>query len=267
MAGVCTLVMSFTVSAWGAYSGYLGRREAGGGVTLDVASHQLDLLAWLGGTHVTRVEPLSYHRHSDASEEIQYRCVLATGATAECLARHGVVYLEAMSARSERGTILSHATGFVRSTDEKADGLWRSAERRAWIDRKWMRLGLMQDPLTITSVISGGVRVVAGGATAPRWRNDRRRRSPRQLAHSTIRADIRLSLRGAPRSLKARPAGDEAEVTDLCGGERRDGRRQSAPAGGGRTGQRPAAGIEEAEVLLIDVGTRPPASPGATILR
>jgi predicted dehydrogenase len=254
--------LAFSVDGWSSHSGYLGQDQMGGGVLQDAASHQLDLIGWLRDSPVAEIQVGSYDRFSDASEEVCYLATLADGTSAECLARHGVGYLEFLQASTPERILLAFSTGLI-------DGPWREprtcrrvAGRRAWIDRKLIRTGVRRDPMWVSfarqwaafaDIVAGRPDVpdmadghaaatlheqLAGlkmGAQSHRWQTPMARREPRAPSAPSL---------GRPGGGVQSP---EASVVLVVG----DQRRRAAMALETVLQQ---DGIDRVEVLLVDVG-------------
>jgi predicted dehydrogenase len=68
---------------WDAYSGFVGDQAVGGDALLDLAPHQLDLLAWLLGAHPQAIKA----QRGDG--EVRYDVRWSNGVIASCIVGHG----------------------------------------------------------------------------------------------------------------------------------------------------------------------------------
>ena len=103
--------MCFTPVAWGAVTGYLGDESKGGGVLHDVASHQVDLLAWLLGQPIEAVRV----REGSAASRVTYDLRFVNGLVAQCVAEHGQSYREHLEVALPGRTVAAHAAGVLQS--------------------------------------------------------------------------------------------------------------------------------------------------------
>ena len=142
--------LSFSVTEWRSVSGYLGDSELGGDVLRDLASHQLDLLAWIFSSPVTAVRCRAWQRRNPGMERLEYEVRLANGAAIPCLAEHGERYRESLAIKLDGGSMLSYPTGLVKAGFGSGQALQRWAKLRYWIDRKLIRVGMLPDPLWIS---------------------------------------------------------------------------------------------------------------------
>jgi predicted dehydrogenase len=110
--GRVTCRMVFSPGTWDAYSGYLERRDPGGGVLEDVASHQVDLMAWLFGSRIQRVRARDW-TWLPTGERVDYELELASGRRIECSAEHGPRYHEEIRINLGRRVVLAHPYGVL----------------------------------------------------------------------------------------------------------------------------------------------------------
>jgi predicted dehydrogenase/GT2 family glycosyltransferase len=233
--------LSFTVEAWAAHSGYLGQDRLGGGVIDDVASHQMDMLHWLLPAEIATIAAHRHHR-PPLEEELQYGVSLSDGTRVECLARHGIGYLESLLVRDGDGLLLAHPTGFLRVAGDDEEALMRAASRQAWLDRKMFRIRLRRDPLlrSFEHQLEAFADLVAGQTDGAPLAT---------LADAALVHDGLQSLRRGAGRLAEGVAGSVPDVTVIMVAGNR--RRRAAAALRSVLEQ---DGMEEAEVLLVDLG-------------
>ena len=150
---------------WQTVSGYLGRDEQGGGVLHDIASHQIDLLAWLLNSTVERVRVAELLGDNGTGKVAACHLTLANGVAACCEAGHGSVYREGLSVRLPGRTIVADARrlGWSRRLDAQ-----RLAVRNRLYSlpgRVWQRSARRPDPMVrsfmaqyraLAAALSGG---------------------------------------------------------------------------------------------------------------
>jgi len=137
-------VLSFNPREWDSVTGHITDVAAGGGVLLDVASHQMDTLGWLSGHDVRSLRVLDWS-HTAEQEELRYAVELSNGWSIDCLARHGTGYREQMLLEWESGRATLFPTG-IYLTSWLPRPLHLAAVRgKHWLHRKLIRLGLAPD--------------------------------------------------------------------------------------------------------------------------
>jgi predicted dehydrogenase len=159
--------LSFSVDNWNSFSGYLGDETQGGGVVSDVASHQLDLLAWMFSAPVTDLRVRTWIQDGPAMERLTYEVHLGSGAKIRCLAEHGQDYRESLTLEDASRSLVSSPTGVLSTSKASLAALERWSGLRYWIDRKLMRMGMRVDPmhLAYSNQLQGFGTAICGGLT------------------------------------------------------------------------------------------------------
>lgn len=139
--------LSFSVDDWDSFSGYLGDQRQGGGVAHDVASHQLDLLAWVFSSPVAAVRVQTWDHNDAGAERLTYEVRLGSGVLIHCQAEHGQRYRESLAFDNGSTTLMSFPTGVLSTKRAGLPMLKRWSRIRYWIDRKLIREGMGIDPL------------------------------------------------------------------------------------------------------------------------
>jgi len=131
--------MSFPAADWHAVSGYLGDAAKGGGVLHDVASHQLDLLAWLLGQGIEAIRV----RDGSTGSRVAYDLRFQNHLVAQCVAEHDGRYREHVQVDLPGRILTAHAAGIFQSRSltaawtepygrmlARVDGITRRLSRR-----------------------------------------------------------------------------------------------------------------------------------------
>ena len=139
--------LGFPPRQWDPISGYLADLRAGGGVILDVTAHQFDLIPWLFQAGIERLRVTGENDANGAGHEIGFELELSNGVVCECIARHGIAYTELLEVRTDARLYLAHPTGLIAIEQPVRRLAHRLAAVRNWIDRKLIRLGLLEDEL------------------------------------------------------------------------------------------------------------------------
>jgi len=136
--------LSFNPLEWDSVTGHLTDAAAGGGVLLDVASHQMDALGWLSGHNLRSLQVLDWSS-ADGQEELRYAVELSNGWAIDCLARHGPGYREQMLVEWEGGRATLFPTGIYLTSRLPRPFHEAIAQGKHWLHRKLIRLGLARD--------------------------------------------------------------------------------------------------------------------------
>jgi predicted dehydrogenase len=136
--------LSFNPLEWDSVTGHLTDVATGGGVLLDVASHQMDALGWLSGRTVCSLRVLDWS-HAAGQEQLRYAVELSNGWSIDCLARHGPDYREHMLLEWEGGRATLFPTGIYLTSRLPRSFHAAIARGRHWLDRNLIRLGLARD--------------------------------------------------------------------------------------------------------------------------
>ena len=97
------------------FTRYLGDDARGGGVLDDLASHQIDLLAWLIGQPVKEVRARPLSKTEDESICARYELRFENDMVAYCEAVRNQAYLEMLHVGLQGRTVTAHATGIFES--------------------------------------------------------------------------------------------------------------------------------------------------------
>jgi len=136
--------LSFNPREWDTVTDHLTDVAAGGGVLLDVASHQLDALGWLSGHNVRSLRVRDWS-HAAGQEQLRYAVELSNGWSIDCLARHGPGYREQMLLEWEGGRVTLFPTGIYLTSRLPRPFHAAIVQGRHWLYRKLIRLGLARD--------------------------------------------------------------------------------------------------------------------------
>jgi len=139
--------LSFNPREWDSVAGHLTDVAAGGGVLLDVASHQMDALGWLSGHNVRSLRVLDWS-HAAEQEELRYAAELSNGWSIDCLARHGTGYREQMLLEWEGGRATLFPTGIYLTSWLPRPWHVAAVRGKHWLHRKLIRLGLARDVMS-----------------------------------------------------------------------------------------------------------------------
>lgn len=92
---------------------YLGDDSKGGGVLDDVASHQVDLLAWLLSQPVEEVRVCHSSKNKDSAASARYELRFKNGLIAYCEAVHSRTYFESLQIKLQDRTVLAYPAGVI----------------------------------------------------------------------------------------------------------------------------------------------------------
>ncbi len=92
---------------------YVGDDSKGGGVLDDVASHQVDLLAWLLSQPVKEVRVCHPPKNKDSAASARYELRFANGLIAYCEAVHRRTYFESLQIKLQDRTLLAYPAGVI----------------------------------------------------------------------------------------------------------------------------------------------------------
>jgi predicted dehydrogenase len=104
---------------WGSYSRFVGDETLGGDALLDLAPHQLDLLAWLIGGHPSEV------RAQICDGGVRYDVRWANGVAASCTVGHGLVNRDRLTIRLTDCTLVR--SGISAGRFRRLPGRWHTA--------------------------------------------------------------------------------------------------------------------------------------------
>jgi predicted dehydrogenase len=107
---------------WGAYSGFVGDHTRGGDALLDLAPHQLDLLAWLLGG------PPGETRAQRCEGGVRYELRWPNGVVAACLVGHGAMNRDRLTIRLTDCTLVRSGPSAERF--RHPPGRWQTGYRR-----------------------------------------------------------------------------------------------------------------------------------------
>ncbi len=98
---------------WQSVTPYMGQEAAGGGVLDDVASHQLDLLAWLLDQPVTEVKAAYLANKEAGLEGVKYDLKFKNDLVANCVAAHGPRYSENLEIELKDRVLVAYPSGVL----------------------------------------------------------------------------------------------------------------------------------------------------------
>lgn len=139
-----------SIDDWNPVSGYLGSMNRGGDVVYDLASHQVDLLAWMFSSPAAAVRCRSWVQDGQAYERLEYDLRLGTGVEIRCLAEHGKMYRERLTVEFDDTELVGYPTGLAKGKR----GSWKSSDGwiaiRNRIERRLVGLRLRKDQLQVS---------------------------------------------------------------------------------------------------------------------